>query len=47
MTREEAVRRIERAADEKLMKLDLSGLQLEEVPSEIVKFTHLTTLNPQ
>jgi len=29
MTREEALRRIERAAGEKLMKLDLSGLQLE------------------
>jgi len=45
MTREEAVQRIERAADEKLMKLDLSGLELEEVPLEIVKCTHLRELD--
>ena len=44
MTREEAVRRIERAADEKLMELDLSGLELEEVPPEIAKCTQLETL---
>jgi len=44
MTREEALRRIERAAGEKLMKLDLSGLQLEELPPEIAKCTQLETL---
>ncbi len=44
MTRDEAVRRIERAADEKLMELDLSGLELEELPPEIAKCTQLETL---
>ena len=45
MTREEAVRRIERAAEEKLRVLDLSGLELEEVPPEIAKCTHLVGLD--
>jgi internalin A len=44
MTREEAVRRIERAAEEKLRELDLSGLELEELPPEIAKCTQLETL---
>jgi internalin A len=44
MTREEAVRRIERTAEEKLMELDLSGLELQEVPPEIAKCTQLETL---
>jgi Leucine-rich repeat (LRR) protein len=44
MTREEAVRRIHRAAEEKLTKLDLSGLGLEELPPEIGKCTQLETL---
>ena len=35
MTREEEARRIEWAAEEKLMELDLSGLELEELPAEI------------
>ena len=44
MTREEAVRRIHRAAEEKLTQLDLSGLGLEELPPEIGKCTQLETL---
>jgi internalin A len=44
MTREKAVRRIEPAAEEKLMELDLSGLELEELPPEIAKCTQLETL---
>ncbi|MEG4342869.1 leucine-rich repeat domain-containing protein [Microcoleus sp. A003_D6] len=44
MTREEAVRRIHRAAEEKLTELDLSGLELEELPPEIGKCTQLETL---
>jgi len=44
MTREEAVRRIDRAAEEKLTQLDLSWLDLEELPPEIGKCTHLETL---
>ncbi|WP_445175768.1 leucine-rich repeat protein [Microcoleus sp.] len=44
MTREEAVRRIDRAAEEKLTQLDLSGLDLEELPPEIGKCTQLETL---
>ncbi len=44
MTREEAVRRIDRAAEEKLTELDLSGLGLEELPPEIGKCTQLETL---
>ncbi|MEG5067514.1 leucine-rich repeat protein [Microcoleus sp. B3-A4] len=44
MTREEAVRRIHRAAEEKLTELDLSGLDLEELPPEIGKCTQLETL---
>ncbi|MBD1810989.1 leucine-rich repeat domain-containing protein [Microcoleus vaginatus DQ-U2] len=44
MTREEAVRRIDRAAEEKLTELDLSGLDLEELPPEIGKCTQLEML---
>ena len=44
MTREEAVRRIHRAAEENLTQLDLSGLGLEELPPEIGKCTQLETL---
>ncbi|EGK89151.1 GTPase [Microcoleus vaginatus PCC 9802] len=44
MTREEAVRRIHRAAEEKLTQLDLSGLGLEELPPEIGKCTQLEML---
>jgi len=44
MTREEAVRRIHRAAEEKLTELDLSGLDLEELPPEIGKCTQLEKL---
>jgi Leucine-rich repeat (LRR) protein len=44
MTREEAVRRIHRAAEEKLTQLDLSGLGLDELPPEIGKCTQLETL---
>ncbi|MEG4864172.1 MULTISPECIES: leucine-rich repeat protein [unclassified Microcoleus] len=44
MTREEAVRRIHRAAEEKLTQLDLSGLDLEELPPEIGKCTQLEKL---
>ncbi|WP_445247507.1 leucine-rich repeat domain-containing protein [Microcoleus sp. OTE_8_concoct_300] len=44
MTREEAVRRIDQAAEEKLTELDLSGLGLEELPPEIGKCTQLETL---
>jgi len=44
MTREEAVRRIDQAAEEKLTELDLSGLGLEELPGEIGKCTQLETL---
>ena len=44
MTREEAVRRIDRAAEEKVTELDLSGLDLEELPPEIGKCTQLETL---
>jgi Leucine-rich repeat (LRR) protein len=44
MTREEATRRIERAAKEKLTELYLSELDLEELPSEIAKCTQLEML---
>jgi hypothetical protein len=44
MTREEAVRRIHRAAEEKLTQLDLSGLDLEELPPEIGKCPPLEML---
>ena len=44
MTREEAVRRIDQAAEEKLTQLDLAGLDLEELPGEIGKCTQLETL---
>src|SRR4028118_146904 len=44
MTREEAVRRIERATEEKLIELDLRGLELEELPPEIAKCMQLETL---
>ena len=43
MTRDEAMRRIDRAAQENWTKLNLSGLDLEEVPSEIGKCTQLET----
>ena len=43
MTRDEAMRRIDRAAQENLTELDLSGLDLEELPSEIGKCTQLDT----
>jgi Leucine-rich repeat (LRR) protein len=45
MSLKEAVRRIEQATEEKLTKLDLSGLELEEVPPEIGKCTHLVKLD--
>jgi Leucine-rich repeat (LRR) protein len=45
MSLKEAVRRIEQATEEKLTKLDLSGLELEEVPPEIAKCTHLVKLD--
>ncbi|MEG5063288.1 hypothetical protein QUB33_06650 [Microcoleus sp. B3-A4] len=41
MTRDEAARRIDQAAEKKLTELDLSGLELEELPPEIAKCTHL------
>ncbi|MEG4963037.1 MULTISPECIES: leucine-rich repeat domain-containing protein [unclassified Microcoleus] len=44
MTQEEAVRRIDQAAEEKLPELDLSGLGLEELSPEIGKCTQLETL---
>ena len=44
MTREEAVRRIHRAAEENWTELDLAGLDLEELPPEIGKCTQLETL---
>ena len=44
MTREEAVRRIDQAAEEKLTQLDLAGLDLEELPPEIGKCPPLETL---
>jgi len=44
MTREEAVGRIDQAAEEKLTQLDLAGLGLEELPPEIGKFTQLERL---
>jgi internalin A len=43
MTRDEAMRRIDLAAQENWTKLNLSGLDLEEVPSEIGKCTQLET----
>jgi Leucine-rich repeat (LRR) protein len=45
MTREEAVWRIDQAAEKKLTELDLSELDLKDLPPEIVKCTHLTRLN--
>ncbi|MCW6048986.1 leucine-rich repeat domain-containing protein [Lyngbya sp. CCAP 1446/10] len=44
MTREEAVRRINRAAEENLTELDLAGLELEDLPPEIGKCTQLEKL---
>ena len=44
MTREEAVRRIDQAAEEKLTQLDLAGLGLEELPPEIGKCARLERL---
>jgi hypothetical protein len=41
MTPEETTRRVNEAAEEKLTELDLSGLELKELPPEILKFTHL------
>ena len=44
MRREEAVRQIDQAAEEKLTQLDLAGLGLEELPPQIGKFTQLDSL---
>ena len=44
MTREEAVRRIDQAAEEKLTQLDLAGLGLEELPPEFGKCTQFERL---
>ncbi|MEG3934153.1 MULTISPECIES: hypothetical protein [unclassified Microcoleus] len=44
MTREEAGRRIDQAAEEQLTELDLAGLGLEELPPEIGKCTELERL---
>jgi hypothetical protein len=44
MMREEAVRRIDQAAEEKLTELYLLGLDLEELPGEIGKCTQLEKL---
>jgi Leucine-rich repeat (LRR) protein len=44
MTQSEAVRRIHRAAEKKLTELDLSGLDLDELPPEIGNCTQLETL---
>jgi len=44
MTREEAVRLIDQAAEENLTQLDLSGLKLKKLPPEIAKCTQLETL---
>jgi hypothetical protein len=44
MTREEAVRRINPAAEEKLTQLDLAGLGFEELPPQIGKYPPLETL---
>ncbi|MEG4631095.1 hypothetical protein QUB56_16055 [Microcoleus sp. AR_TQ3_B6] len=44
MTREEAVRRIDQAAEEKLTQLDLAGLGLEELPPQIGKYPQLERL---
>ena len=44
MTREEALRRIHRAAEENLTELDLAGLELKDLPPEIGKCTQLETL---
>jgi internalin A len=44
MTLEEAVWRIDQAAEEKLTELDLAGLDLEELPPKIRNCTQLETL---
>ena len=44
MRREEAVRRIDEAAEEKLTQLDLAGLDLEELPPQISKRPRLERL---
>ncbi len=44
MTREELLQSIDKAADEGQTQLDLSGLDLEELPPKIGKCTHLETL---
>jgi internalin A len=45
MTRDEALRRINLATDKKITKLDLSGLELQELPPEIGKCTQLESLD--
>ena len=44
MTREEAVRRINQAAEENLTELDLAGLGFEELPPQIGKYPPLERL---
>jgi internalin A len=44
MTREELLQLIDKAADEGHTELDLAGLELEELPSEIGKCPPLETL---
>jgi internalin A len=44
MTREELLQLIDKAADEGWTKLDLAGLELEELPAQIGKCTQLETL---
>ncbi len=41
MTPEKVVRRIERLTNKEVTGLNLSGLNLKELPPEIVKYTHL------
>jgi Leucine-rich repeat (LRR) protein len=44
MTRKEVVRQIERAAEEKLIELDLHGLELKELPPKIAECMQLESL---
>ena len=44
MTREEAVRQIDPAAEEKLTQLDLAGLGLDKLPPQIGKYPPLKRL---
>jgi hypothetical protein len=44
MTREEAVRRIDQAAEEKLTERDLAGLWFEELPPQMGKCPRLERL---